>query len=406
MRHQRLHGLQTGATRMGRGSRAAGWRRLLPAIPALLLALCQSFTPLPPAGASIDRRIDLIHRQREIEVKKDEARERLRHIKREKKVRVGELRRIESHLRQVGHQLAQTSRRLRTARDELDETTQNLRAAIARLSDHRDAMANRLVAIYELGDVKYLDVLVHAASFADFANRAYQVRLMVDQDLGLMRAMEEEQRRVEAYRARVEVKEQQIAELQQEVSARHLEVAEDRQAKARVVSSLIRQRAYWERALAAMEQDSRDISAQIRRYQRTALGRRRYSIPWTGSFLRPVNGGITSGFGSRIHPILGVRKMHTGVDISAATGVPIRAADGGTVIWAARRGGYGNCVVLDHGGGMSTVYGHCSQLRVSAGQEVRKGEVIGLVGSTGLSTGPHLHFEVRRNGSPVNPLGY
>jgi murein DD-endopeptidase MepM/ murein hydrolase activator NlpD len=266
-------------------------------------------------------------------------------------------------------------------------------------------MSDRLVAIYELGGVEYLDVLVHAASFADFANRLYLVQLVVDQDLGLMRAMEEEQQRVESYRRQVEDKEGRIAEMEAQVARKHEAYVGQRQEKARLVGTLRERRIYWERALAQMEQDSRDIAAQIRRYQRTS-GRASYSTPWTGSFLRPVPGGITSGFGYRMHPILGVRKMHTGVDISSATGTPIRAADAGTVIWSGSRGGYGLCVIVDHGGGMSTVYGHCSGLACRAGQTVDKGQVIGYVGSTGLSTGPHLHFEVRRNGSPVNPLGY
>jgi murein DD-endopeptidase MepM/ murein hydrolase activator NlpD len=106
-----------------------------------------------------------------------------------------------------------------------------------------------------------------------------------------------------------------------------------------------------------------------------------------------------------MHPILGVRRMHTGVDIAAGSGTPIHAAGGGVVVYAARLGGYGNCVIVDHGGGLATLYGHCSSIAVGAGQRVSQGQVIAYVGATGLATGPHLHFEVRRNGTPVNPLG-
>ena len=123
-----------------------------------------------------------------------------------------------------------------------------------------------------------------------------------------------------------------------------------------------------------------------------------------GSFIRPVSARITSGFGSRFHPILRRTRMHTGVDFGAPYGAVIHAAGGGTVILAHYSSGYGNCVVIDHGSGVTTLYGHCSALLVSEGEVVQQGQTIARVGATGMATGPHLHFEVRHNGIPVNPL--
>ena len=118
----------------------------------------------------------------------------------------------------------------------------------------------------------------------------------------------------------------------------------------------------------------------------------------------PVHGRLTSGFGSRFHPILGYVRFHDGVDLAASAGTPIVAAADGRVIGAGWRGGYGQRVQIAHAGGIDTLYGHMSRIAAYAGETVRKGEVIGYVGSTGLSTGPHLHFEVTRNGRPVNPM--
>lgn len=126
----------------------------------------------------------------------------------------------------------------------------------------------------------------------------------------------------------------------------------------------------------------------------------------TGQFLRPVPGPITSYFGTRVHPISGVVKMHTGLDFGSGYGTPIVAGGTGVVIAAGYQGGYGNTVIIDHGGGIATLYGHQSSLAVSAGQTVTAGQVVGYVGSTGYSTGAHLHWEVRVNGTPVDPLGY
>jgi murein DD-endopeptidase MepM/ murein hydrolase activator NlpD len=121
-------------------------------------------------------------------------------------------------------------------------------------------------------------------------------------------------------------------------------------------------------------------------------------------FIWPVNGSVGSGFGPRIHPISGGSRMHTGVDIGASSGTPIKAADDGVVVMAGPNGGYGNWTLIDHGGGLATGYGHQSSIGVSRGQRVSRGEVIGRVGSTGASTGPHLHWEVRVNGNPVDPM--
>jgi murein DD-endopeptidase MepM/ murein hydrolase activator NlpD len=120
----------------------------------------------------------------------------------------------------------------------------------------------------------------------------------------------------------------------------------------------------------------------------------------------PLPGNVTSGFGYRIHPIFHVGKLHTGIDLDGNTGDPIKAAALGVVVSAGWRGGYGKCVVLDHGGGLATLYAHQSVIMVSEGQTVKRRQVIGKVGSTGYSTGPHLHFEVRVDGSPVDPMKY
>ena len=124
-------------------------------------------------------------------------------------------------------------------------------------------------------------------------------------------------------------------------------------------------------------------------------------------FLAPLaDSRVSSLFGPRVHPIYGVGRMHNGIDFTAPTGTPIRAAHDGVVVIAAPQGGYGNTVVIDHGNGVGTLYGHMSAFTVREGDVVRRGDIVGAVGSTGLSTGPHLHFEVRREGQPVNPLPY
>jgi len=151
--------------------------------------------------------------------------------------------------------------------------------------------------------------------------------------------------------------------------------------------------------LASLEKEQASIKKLIAQQARAAG-----AAP--GTLIRPVPGVITSGFGPRVHPIYGYTRMHNGVDMNAGMGQQIVAAADGTVFFAAVKGGYGNSIMIDHGGGMVTLYAHQSKFAVHVGDRVKAGQVIGYAGSTGVSTGPHLHFEVRINGKPVNPIKY
>jgi murein DD-endopeptidase MepM/ murein hydrolase activator NlpD len=140
--------------------------------------------------------------------------------------------------------------------------------------------------------------------------------------------------------------------------------------------------------------------------RRLMAARRRMPRLGTGRFARPVDSPVGSGFGMRYHPILHVNRPHRGLDFSAPSGTPIRAADSGVVIWSGWFGAFGKLVIIDHGGDLTTLYAHTSRIVVSKGDAVARGQLVAYSGSTGLATGPHLHFEIRRNGTPVDPLGY
>jgi murein DD-endopeptidase MepM/ murein hydrolase activator NlpD len=163
---------------------------------------------------------------------------------------------------------------------------------------------------------------------------------------------------------------------------------------------------------AAKEQYLREIallqaeSSAIAKWLRGVQAKQRIALRRRGTFQMPATGRMSSGFGPRTHPVYGDTRIHTGVDISAPTGTAIHAAGPGKVLWAGPRGGYGNMVVIDHGNGLATLYAHQSKVHVAVDQIVATGDHIGDVGSTGLSTGPHLHFEVREKGSPLDPHFY
>lgn len=307
--------------------------------------------------------------------------------------RMGE---AESRLRRVSASVRVTKAELAKANAECEETE-------VRLAEQETVIAKRLVVVYERGQTRPLEVLLQSASFADFANRLYLLNEVIGRDAEMLEEFDQAQAEAEKLRAELAERYEDLEALQTRIATEKRRSASERRKAERKKQGLLRDRVAWERALAELEQDSREIETMLQRVQQTSEGQERLAKPWTGKFRTPVTGRISSGYGYRIHPIHKVRKLHTGIDIAAPTGTPIRCGGDGTVVHASRWGGYGNCIIVDHGGGLATLYGHCSRLAVTKDQSVTEGQVIGYVGSTGLSTGPHLHFEVRRDGRPTNP---
>jgi len=192
-----------------------------------------------------------------------------------------------------------------------------------------------------------------------------------------------------------------VALLRQQLLSQKQQYEAEAQQQEQLIGRLRQDQAALEAAEAQLARDSEQLAVLIRQRLETST-----VVRGTGRMIYPAAARITSRFGSRVHPILGYRRFHAGIDFGASYGTTIRAADGGRVIFSGWYGGYGQAVIIDHGGGITTLYGHASRLYVREGQTVQQGDAIAAVGSTGLSTGPHLHFEVRQNGNPVNPMGY
>jgi len=213
------------------------------------------------------------------------------------------------------------------------------------------------------------------------------------------RKLEEERARADQAEAEAQAVRDQVASLRSEIEPARAEAAQQEQAEADVVATIQAQKTDYEAELASLQAASDSIAARLR-----ARGAGPGSPGKCEA--RPVPGSIVSPYGPRYHPVLHYTRMHNGADMNAGSGTPIVACRGGTVVIAGGQGGYGNTVVVEHGGGMATLYAHQSRIATSEGASVAAGEVIGYVGSTGLSTGPHLHFEVRLSGNPVDPAGY
>ncbi|MHB0912105.1 MAG: murein hydrolase activator EnvC family protein [Armatimonadota bacterium] len=328
----------------------------------------------------------------------------LHEVKKQQATAATELAYSEKRLRFTQISLSDIRSQLSDTRGRLSVTKQELAVIQKRLDERNKLLEGRLVDTYKHGNVSYLSVVLGAEDLSDLLSRGYVVRKIFESDMELVEGIKEDKRAVEEHKAALESQERKRSGLEREQAQLTRDAYSQKVNRARIVRAINSDRAKYEQMLAELDQNSRQISALIRSRESTPAGRKSAEQKWTGSFIRPVSGRITSGFGMRYHPILHERRMHTGVDLASPAGTPIKAAASGEVIYSGWFGAYGNAVIIDHGGGVTTLYGHQSSISVHTGQSVKQGQVIGKVGSTGWSTGPHLHFEVRKHGTPVSPF--
>jgi murein DD-endopeptidase MepM/ murein hydrolase activator NlpD len=274
-------------------------------------------------------------------------------------------------------------------------------------AQHR--LAQRIVADYESDPPDTVAVMLSARSLSNAVDRLEYLGAFSDLDQRVAREALVAKTRISAIRRRtgrllaridaetrtVALRASQVLETRDRLSSTRDRLRTERNKQKRTLASVRESKEKWLSDIAALQAGSANIAARIR-----SAGSHSSATPSAAGLIWPVQGVITSPFGMRWG------RMHEGIDIGAATGTPIYAAAGGTVIYAGWESGYGNLTVIDHGNGLATAYGHQSQIAVSNGQTVSRGQLTGYVGSTGHSTGPHLHFEVRANGTPVNPLSY
>lgn len=312
------------------------------------------------------------------------------------------LRACERRLAEARNSVRRAEKRLHDTRQAIADAERAVHEAEKRLAEQEALAAQRIVAMHKCGQVSYLEVFVGARDFTELAGRAYLFEELANCDADLMRRIDECRRDAADRKAELEKQRERVKEEKRKLEEAKQRIAVETARQAELTAAAQAEVDKWSRQIAELEATSRALTASIRAMTAGSSG---YTgVPWSGGWLKPAGGTVTSGYGMRFHPIAHVVRHHDGVDISAPMGSPVIAAGTGKVIYSGWMGGYGNTVIIDHGGGKTTLYGHLSSIQASVGQEVSSGARIGSVGSTGYSTGPHLHWEVRHNGSPVNPL--
>ncbi|MBR6033547.1 MAG: peptidoglycan DD-metalloendopeptidase family protein [Clostridia bacterium] len=363
----------------------------------LIISMCSA----PCFASSIQ---ELQERQEELNTQIDEKNEELTGVQTEISDVLQEIQTLTDDINKYENEVKELTTKTNELIDKVKELEEKLKIAEENYENQRQLLEDRLVYIYESGEVSYLDVLLNTRSISEFISTYFYLNEMIKNDEELLNDLERE-------KVRIAKNKEELAKEKEELK----KVRNDKERAAIVLENKrILQNAYKEQ----LSDSEKQLQTQIEEYEKElqeieaeiiALTTLELGEEYTGGVMAwPVPGytRITSAYGMRLHPILGVYKLHTGIDIGAPTGANFIAVSDGVVIKACENTSYGKMVVIDHGGGVTTLYAHGSEILVTVGQTVKRGEPVLKVGSTGYSTGPHAHFEVRINGSSVQPLNY
>ncbi len=312
---------------------------------------------------------------------------------------------LEDNIQVTAAQIQHNEQQLKIATERLTTLQQELAIAQETFQTRQYATTARLRFLQRQQGSQGWAVLLQSQDLNEFLDRRRQLKLIYASDRKILVGLQEQAADLSRRKQIVEAQKNEISLLAQQLQLQKSEFEAQAETQAQLISRLQHDRGALEEAEERLSRDSANLAFLIRE-KLVAAGSGTTILRGSGRMVYPAGGRLTSGFGWRVHPILGYRRFHAGIDFGASHGSTIRAADSGRVIFAGWYGGYGQAVIVDHGGNLTTLYAHTSQVFVAEGQMVAQGEPIAAIGSTGLSTGPHLHFEVRDNGEPVNPMTY
>ena len=351
----------------------------------------------------------LDNEKKDIEAQRGQAKQQIHKLKLLEKIETNKLVKNQQRLENTQHSLQKNKKEYSNAQSEMQNLERKLDVLLRDNRKHLAYTEKRIIQIFKHKRTNYIDFLMNAGDINAFLDRLYFENIIIAYDKKKLRETKACAREMLALKSRIDIHKKNLENSIATINRQETDIKYAISKNEELIKKLQTDRATWEKAERDLAKQSRAISLminkEIKRNEKEGV-----SVAVVGGFTRPVNGKITSPFGTRIHPIFKRRIFHSGVDIGAPYGTPIKAANSGRVMFVGWYNGYGKVVIIDHGKinniPTTTLYAHMSQSTVKQGSNVAKGQVIGKVGTTGYSTGPHLHFEVRQNGNPVNPLNF
>lgn len=336
---------------------------------------------------------------------KEQARQKINHLKWLERIEHNKLYKNQQKLESTASNLASSKKQLSTTTNELVELENRLNTALSEFSALDFRMKTRIRKVYKSQRKGFFVLLLTANDFNTFLDRMYFESKIIKQDYARMKVAKEKAREIALLKYSIEEKKRNLAHSIKSINYQQQSIQREIAQNENMINRLRTDRVAYERAEKELAKQSASIGTMI---NRTTGNKQDISV--SSGFIKPIAGRITSPFGYRTHPIFNSRTFHSGVDIGGQYRGAIRASNSGKIIYTGWYGGYGKVVIIDHGSvngkPTTTLYAHLDSISVSNGAYVSKGQVIGREGTTGYSTGPHCHFEVRVNGKPVNPLNY
>lgn len=358
-----------------------------------------SGTEVKVSAASVQEKINAATKQ------KQEALDNINKSKTQKKEAMAQKDKLDAEIDLLNDELSQIDAIIAEADKNIAAKEAEIADYEKKIQENDDAFRARLRAMDEMNNSTYIDMLLNAESIGDFLSTVETIREISEHDQAIIDQMIVMKTGVENSKAEIERSRAEQKEARDLTASKKAQLNKKMSEKNSLISKLDSDIKEYEKAYNDATAQENSLKASLQASLSKSTGGKVYT---GGTFCWPAPSYtyISSPYGYRIHPKLGVSKFHSGVDMAAPGGTNILAAADGVVRSAGYNGGYGNCLVIDHGGGIATLYGHARKLLVSSGQSVKKGQVIALVGTTGMSTGNHLHFEVLKNGVTTDPMAY
>ena len=363
----------------------------------LLIIIILSLNVVQAYGETVD---ELRKRQKDINNRLDKTNNEIKSIQSQTKDISKQIEEFDLKIDGAATELSKVEKELDKLRLKITETEKELSEAEEKLAEQEDTFNQRLRVMYKNGNVGYLEVLLSSGNIKDFLSRKDMIQSIAEYDKDLIRFMKEQRDIIDEKKTELEAQRASVEVTKSKIEARKKNLESVSREKELLMSKLQKDIKAYEKEYDKLNEYAKSIESKIVKLQRN-------TNPYTGgkmSWPLPGHSRISSYYGYRIHPIFKTKKLHTGLDIPAPTGTAVKVAADGIVIHADWLGGYGKAVMVDHGSGIVTLYGHNSAITVKNGTNVKRGDTIAKVGSTGNSTGPHCHFEVRKNGAYVDPI--
>ena len=370
----------------------------------ILICFATIYTNTYADNETENNTVDLQTQRSDLQNQLNEANEQLNDVQSNLSENLQQVEKLDDRIETAQQELAEQESKITELKESIEEIETQLNSVTEKYNKQLELFKKRMVAIYMAGETQYLDVLLKSSSLSDFISSYYLISQLTEIDENLLNDLESKKKTMNLSRQKLENEKKELAT-----------IIENQTRTTRTLQNTKKMR---ENFIAKLSDDEKNLQAKIdeinKQYEEInqqilALAQNGIDTAYIGGELAwPVPGytRITSKYAMRVHPITGQYKLHTGVDIGAPLGANFVAANDGVVVKAGPNVAYGNMVIIDHGGGISTLYAHGSEILVEVGQTVKRGDPILKVGSTGYSTGPHAHFEVRINGVTTDPLPY